>query len=101
MPPIPPDQVAPYGPAAAFVQRLVPSRVVALRYGIHLRSLARWVARGVIPPPTQTINNRHYWSLEVLEQADRQRTIQAARGPRSTPGQPACLTSETSESAKP
>jgi len=75
MPPLPLDQAPPYGAPA---RRLIPSRAVAERYGVHLRSVARWMARGVIPPPDQTINGRHYWYLETLEEADRQRTIQAA-----------------------
>jgi hypothetical protein len=79
MPPIPVEQVSPY------VQRLlISARTVASRYGVHLRSISRWVARGVIPPPDQVINARRYWFLETLEQADRRRTIEA-----SAKGQPA------------
>jgi hypothetical protein len=72
MPPIPAEQTSPYGP------RLIPAPAVAGRYGIHLRSISRWVARGVIPPPDQIINDRRYWFLETLERADRQRTVERA-----------------------
>jgi hypothetical protein len=67
MPAIPVQQVSPY------IRRLLSSRRVADRYGIHLGSVARWVARKVIPPPDQTINGRHYWFVETLEAADRER----------------------------
>jgi hypothetical protein len=42
-----------------------------------LRTVSRWVARGVIPPPDEVINERRYWLLTTLEQADRRRTIEA------------------------
>jgi hypothetical protein len=96
MPPIPPDQVSPYGPTSASARRLVPTRGVAERYGVHLRSVARWVARGVIPPPDQTINGRHYWWEETLEQADRRRTIEAAAA-KSQPGKPASVINHDQE----
>jgi DNA-binding transcriptional MerR regulator len=70
----------------AFYQRLLPARAVADRYGTHLRTVSRWVARGVIPPPSQIINSRRYWSVEVLEQADRRRTIEA--GAKGQPANP-------------
>jgi hypothetical protein len=78
MPRIPAEQISPYD------QRLVPARGVASRYGIHLRSIARWVTRGVIPPPDQVICDRRYWYVEALDQADRRRTIEAG-----AKGQPA------------
>jgi len=68
---IPADQVSPYGP------HLIPARAVADRYGIHLRSISRWIERAVIPPPDQIINDRRYWFLATLEQADRRRTVEA------------------------
>jgi hypothetical protein len=92
MPPMPLDQVPPYGPA----RRLIPSRAVAERYSVHLRSIARWMARGVIPPPDQVINGRHYWFLETLEEADRQRTIEAAAKGRPVKSTPA-ISSEKQE----
>ena len=76
---IPTDQVSPY------VRRLVPSRGVTARYGdISLRTLDRWIARGVIPPPEEVIAGRRYWLLETLERADRRRTIEAGKD-RPTP----------------
>ena len=70
---IPSDQVSPHE------TRLLQARAVANRYDVHLRSISRWVARGVIPPPDQVINDRRYWRLETLEKADRERTIEAGR----------------------
>ena len=67
MPPIPKEQVS----------RVLPARAVADRYGVHLRSITRWVARGVIPPPDQIIVGRRYWLSKTLEEADRRRTIEA------------------------
>ena len=67
MPPIPKEQVS----------RVLPARAVADRYGVHLRSITRWVARGIIPKPDVTICGRRYWDPETLAQADRQRTVEA------------------------
>ncbi len=78
---IPTDQVSPH---ELKLRRLVSARAVAERYGIHLRSVSRWVARGVIPPPSQVINGRRYWYLEILEAADKQRTIDAGRAAQPT-----------------
>ncbi len=61
-----------------YARCLLPTRAVATRYGVHLRSISRWVARGIIPPPDEVINARRYWLLETLEKADRRRTIEAA-----------------------
>jgi hypothetical protein len=77
MPPIPPDQVSTY------YRRLLSARRVADRYSIHIRSIARWVARGVIPPPDETILSRRYWYVETLDAADRKRTVEA--GTRTQP----------------
>jgi hypothetical protein len=66
----PDDEISPY-------ERLLPARAVADRYGVHLRSISRWVSLDVIPPPDQTINARRYWYAETLDQADRRRTVAA------------------------
>jgi DNA-binding transcriptional MerR regulator len=58
--------------------RLVPARAVAERYGIALRSVDRWLAKEVLPPPDRVINKRRYWLLENLERADRAHTNAAA-----------------------
>jgi hypothetical protein len=69
-----------------YARSLLPARAVATRYGVHLRSISRWVARGVIPPPDEVINLRRYWLLQTLEKADRRRTVEAAaRGSTATP----------------
>ena len=66
---IPVEQISPNA------SRLVPARGVAQRYGISLRSIDRWLAKNVIPPPDRVINNRRYWVLESLERVDRQNTL--------------------------
>ena len=59
--------------------RYVSTRGVTERYDdISLRTLRRWLLRGVIPPPDLTIHGRKYWRVETLEQNDRQRTMEAA-----------------------
>jgi hypothetical protein len=75
---IPPDQVPPYGLMSTVDRRFKPTSSVAKRYGVHMRSIARWVARGVIPPPDLTINNRHYWDEAALDRHDRQRVAERA-----------------------
>ena len=78
----PPEQTSPY---ELPLKRLIPARAVAGRYGTHLRTISRWVARGVIPPPDQIINERRYWAIEALEQADRKRTIEAGQSAKFIP----------------
>ncbi len=80
MPPVPKDQVSTYA------RRLLSARRVADRYSIHIRSLARWVARKVIPPPDEIINDRRYWYDTTLDQADRDRTRKA--GAKNQPATP-------------
>ena len=75
---IPADQVAPYGAISTVNRRFVSTSMVAERYGVHMRSIARWVARGVIPPPDLTINNRHYWDEAALDRHDRLRVAERA-----------------------
>jgi hypothetical protein len=83
MPNVPIDQVSTY------TRRLLTSRRVADRYSIHIRSVERWVSAGVIPPPDETINGRKYWYEDSLDQADRQRTVEAgARGQPVAPSNP-------------
>jgi hypothetical protein len=73
MPPIPVDQVSDY------VRKLLSARKVADRYSIHIRSISRWIARGVIPPPSEIIASRRYWYSDVLDEADRKRTCEAGQ----------------------
>jgi hypothetical protein len=75
---IPSDQVTPYGPNPIVDRRFLSTHMVAKRYNVHMRSIARWVARGVIPPPDLTICNRHYWDAAALDHHDRQRVAERA-----------------------
>ena len=50
------------------LKRLINARGLANRYGIHLRSVSRWVARGVIPPPDQIIGDKRYWFVSVARE---------------------------------
>ena len=74
MPPVPKDQVSTY------VRQLLSARRVADRYSVHIRTLARWTTRKVIPPPDEIINGRRYWYAENLDAADRRRTLEAGKG---------------------
>ena len=75
---IPVQQVSPH------VLRLVGARAVAQRYNIALRTIDRWLARAIIPPPDRVINNRRYWLLASLEEADRKHTLDAGVESRPT-----------------
>jgi hypothetical protein len=73
MRPVPRQQVSPH------LLKLVGARGVCARYdNISLRTLDRWLARKVIPPPDRVINSRRYWLVENLERADRQHVLNAA-----------------------
>jgi hypothetical protein len=82
MPSVPVDQVSTYA------RKLLSARRVADRYSVHIRTLSRWVARKVIPPPDQIIADRRYWLQETLDQADRARTIAAGKGEPANPPAP-------------
>jgi hypothetical protein len=61
-------------------KKLINTRAVGLRYGgRHPRTVKRWVQQGVIPPPDQTINNRHYWDELALDRHDRERVAERAK----------------------
>jgi hypothetical protein len=48
-------------------------RAVGARYGGRSdRTVDRWVATGVLPPPDLYMNNRPLWADETLDQHDRQ-----------------------------
>ena len=74
MPKIPPDQVSTYD------RQLLSARRVADRYSVHIRTLSRWLARKIIPPPDETICERRYWYAASLDAADRRRTLEAGNG---------------------
>jgi hypothetical protein len=60
-------------------RRALDRRGVGRRYGgKHPRTIKRWKDRGVIPPPDFIIGDRDYWYEDTLDEADRQRTIEAA-----------------------
>jgi hypothetical protein len=64
-------------------QRL-PTRRVAARYGISVRTLERWALDPVLKfPKSDVVNKRKYWYLRVLRRYDRERAaMQAKIGPR-------------------
>jgi hypothetical protein len=72
-------------PASPPTKQLLPARRVAERYQVHLGSIGRWVATGIIPPADVIINRRRYWDVETLNRADRQRVVERA----AAKGQPA------------
>lgn len=73
MPKVPIDQVSTYD------RQLLSARRVADRYSVHIRTLARWELKKVIPPPDEVINNRRYWYSTTLDEADRKRTVEAGK----------------------
>ena len=74
---IPEDQISTYH------RKLLSARKVADRYSIHIRSISRWVDKGVIPAPDAIILSRRYWYADKLDAADRKRTIEAGAESRS------------------
>jgi hypothetical protein len=64
---------------STYARQLLSARRVADRYSIHIRSIARWVVRGVIPQPDETICGRRYWYAASLDAADRRRTVEAGK----------------------
>jgi DNA-binding transcriptional MerR regulator len=60
-------------------RRFLGTRAVGQRYGGKSpRTIKRWWEKGVIPPPDQTIKNRHYWDEAALDHHDRQRVAERA-----------------------
>jgi hypothetical protein len=73
MPKVPEQQISPH------VLKLIGVRAVAERYGgISLRTVDRWLAKKIIPPPDRMISGRRYWLVEKLDAADRQHLLDAA-----------------------
>jgi hypothetical protein len=70
MPPIPADQISPY-------VHMLGAKAVAIRYGVVIRTIDRWVEAGVLPQPSRVILNRRYWALADLERHDREMTVKA------------------------
>jgi hypothetical protein len=56
--------------------KLVRCRALTERYGVVDRTIDRWVATGVLPPP-MWINKIRYWNLGELEKRERERMAQA------------------------
>jgi DNA-binding transcriptional MerR regulator len=52
-------------------KRLLPIREMCRRYGdVADRTIDRWTAAGILPPPI-VINKRRYWDEEELERHER------------------------------
>jgi DNA-binding transcriptional MerR regulator len=52
-------------------KRLLPIRAMCARYGdVADKTIDRWTAAGILPPPL-VINKRRYWDEEELEQRER------------------------------
>jgi DNA-binding transcriptional MerR regulator len=53
-------------------KRLLPIRAMCARYGdVADRTIDRWTAAGILPPPL-VINHRRYWDEEELERRERE-----------------------------
>jgi hypothetical protein len=69
--------------ASASERRLIGTRAVGARYGDkNPRTIKRWVAAGVIPPPDLRIKNRNYWYVDGLDRHDRQLVAEHAAAAR-------------------
>jgi hypothetical protein len=53
------------------------ARATADRYNTTIRTLNRWVEKGVIPAPDLIVCGKRYWKLATLEEADRRNTANA------------------------
>jgi hypothetical protein len=52
-------------------KRLLPIRAMCARYGdVADKTIDRWTAAGILPPPL-VINRRRYWDEEELERRER------------------------------
>src|SRR3954454_4143405 len=52
--------------------RRLPSRAVAARYGVSMRTLDRWLDAEILPPPL-VINRYRYWAESELDRFDQAR----------------------------
>jgi DNA-binding transcriptional MerR regulator len=50
-------------------KRKLTSRMLCERYGVVVRTIDRWTAAGILPPP-MVINGCRYWDEEQVEQMD-------------------------------
>jgi hypothetical protein len=57
---------------------LIPDRRVAQRYGVHIRTLARWDAAELGFPPPVYLRGRRYRELARLDEWDRENSRRAA-----------------------
>lgn len=58
-------------------RRYLKKRAVALRYGSSLKTVDRWVADRIIPPPAFEINGLDFWAEDQLDECDRERAAVA------------------------
>jgi hypothetical protein len=52
-------------------QKWFSTREVATRYGVHHRSIERWVKTGKFPAGVQFPNTKYYWSIDAIEAHER------------------------------
>jgi hypothetical protein len=57
----------------SIIRQLLRNEHLVKRYGRSQRTLDRWKARGVLPPPDMVINGIAYWYPETIEQNERER----------------------------
>jgi predicted DNA-binding transcriptional regulator AlpA len=53
------------------IHRWLSKRAVAARYGVHPRSIERWVEANKFPAGTKLPNNRWFWSDREIEDYER------------------------------
>jgi predicted DNA-binding transcriptional regulator AlpA len=55
-------------------RRKLTSRMLCEKYGVVVRTIDRWLATGILPPPL-VINNIRYWDEGEIEQRERERML--------------------------
>jgi hypothetical protein len=60
--------------------RRLSKREVAIREGKTTRTITRWVAMGIYPPP-DNVNGRDVWWLSVVQRHDRKRLRESRAAP--------------------
>jgi len=53
-------------------RKLVTTRRLCERYDVVPRTIDRWLAAGILPPPMR-INGLRYWSEDEIERRDQER----------------------------
>ena len=59
--------------------RMLAMKAMSRRYDVSVRTVDRWLADGILPPPV-VIGGRKYWRLSQLKEFERARERQPSNG---------------------